>query len=64
MFVYVLTKRTGCHCLSHVDDYVVVTNSADWYDSFLKAFRARCNVNDIGEVKNLLASGVTWYGQM
>ena len=44
----------------HVDDYVVSTNSEEWYSKFVTAFKKAFEVNEVGKASNLLQIGIEW----
>ena len=45
---------------THVDDYIVATNSDVWYSAFFKAFGERFEVKDLGVVSHLLQMAIEW----
>ena len=45
---------------THVDDYMVATNSDEFYKQFLTAFSKEFTITELGEVDYILQMGVTW----
>jgi len=45
---------------THVDDYVVSTNSDEWYSEFVTAFGAKFQIKELGVVNHLLKMSVDW----
>jgi hypothetical protein len=44
----------------HVDDYLVATNSNEWYKNFFQKFSEKFEVNDLGIANHLLQIGIEW----
>ena len=45
---------------THVDDYIVGSNSQQWYDNFIAAFKKEFTINVLGELDQILQLGVYW----
>ena len=59
--LYVIVEGDFVALIStHVDDYIVACTDMAWYDSFLKAFSARFEVNDLGVLDHILQMSIEW----
>ncbi|KAK3287173.1 hypothetical protein CYMTET_5303 [Cymbomonas tetramitiformis] len=46
--------------LAYVDDYIIATDSKDWYDTFVLAFHSRYACKDLGVLDVVMGIGVRW----
>jgi hypothetical protein len=57
---FIWTEELKVLISTHVDDYVIATNSPIWYENFMKAFSTEYEVNDLGKVEHILQMQVEW----
>ena len=51
---------TEATVLVYVDDYVVCCNNPNWYTWFVRFFKRKYDLNDLGPLSNVLGMGVEW----
>ena len=52
--LYIITDEIFVVMAIHVDDYLIATNSPEWYADFMEKFGAAFQIVDLGEVNNLM----------
>ena len=57
---YIWTDDLKVVISTHVDDYVIATNSSEWYRKFMAAFGKEYEINDLGQVSHVLQMQVEW----
>ena len=45
---------------THVDDYIIATNSDEWYARFIKAFGTRFEIKELGILDHILQMSINW----
>ena len=57
---YIWTNELKVVISTHVDDYVIGTDSPEWYSTFVAAFSKEYEINDLGIVEHVLQMKVEW----